>query len=162
MPWNRRIARTAVVAVGFLSLAAAAAILFPGAHSALRDDAPPMDEICAWRETLATPASAQTQTQTQAAEPPPARPLLVALVDGRVVPGAETVQVRQGTQVDLRFTSDRPIVLRLHGYEVETHSNPQQPGAMAFKATLPGRFPVHEHRAGAGNHRAVLFVDVRP
>jgi hypothetical protein len=33
---------------------------------------------------------------------------------------------------------------------------------LTFKADMAGRFPMHEHREGAGNHRAVLFIEVYP
>jgi hypothetical protein len=85
----------------------------------------------------------------------------VSLAAGRIQ-GADTLKVRQGEQVDVRITSDRPIVLHLHGYEIETKVAPPQPALMSFKADVPGRFPVHEHREGAGNHRAILFVEVHP
>src|SRR5262245_50313029 len=85
----------------------------------------------------------------------------VALAGGKVQ-GDDTLKVRQGEQVELRITSDRPLMLHLHGYEIDTKVEPPKPALLSFKADLPGRFPIHEHREGAGNHRAVLFVEVHP
>ena len=76
--------------------------------------------------------------------------------------GEDTLKVRQGDEVQVRFTSDRPVVLHLHGYELDAKVTPPATATMTFKATLAGRFPVHEHREGAGNHRAVLFIEVHP
>ena len=85
----------------------------------------------------------------------------VELAGGRVK-GEDTLKVRQGDQVQVRFSSDRPMVLHLHGYNITARVVPPAPAVMTFKATLAGRFPVHEHRQGAGHHRAVLFIEVHP
>jgi hypothetical protein len=85
----------------------------------------------------------------------------VVFVGGKVR-GDDTLKVRQGDDVDVRFTSDRPMVLHLHGYELEAKATPAQPGRLAFKASLPGRFPIHVHGQGADNHRAALFIEVHP
>jgi hypothetical protein len=89
------------------------------------------------------------------------RSFSVELAAGRAK-GDETVKVRQGDQVQVRFSSDRPVVLHLHGYDIDAKVAPPAPALMSFKADLAGRFPVHEHRQGAGNHRAVLFIEVHP
>lgn len=89
--------------------------------------------------------------------------IALALVQGHVRDVKDdTVRVRQGDDVELRWSSDRPVTLRLHGYEVEARVAPGKPAAMAFNAKIPGRFPVHEHAEGAGNHRLVLSVEVYP
>ena len=85
----------------------------------------------------------------------------VELAGGRAK-GEETLKVNKGDQVQVRFTSDQPIVLHLHGYDIEAKVAPSAPALLTFKADLAGRFPMHEHREGAGNHRAVLFIEVQP
>lgn len=85
----------------------------------------------------------------------------VELVGGRIK-GDDTLKVRQGDQVQVNVVSDQPLVLHLHGYDIETKVVPPAPALLAFKADLAGRFPVHEHRSGAGNHRAVMFIEVHP
>jgi hypothetical protein len=99
------------------------------------------------------------QAANSAITPPHA--FAVEIANGRVK-GEETLKVRQGEQVELRFSSDRPVVLHLHGYEVQAKVTPPGEARMTFKANLAGRFPVHEHREGPGNHRALLFVEVHP
>lgn len=85
----------------------------------------------------------------------------VELVGGRIK-GDDTLKVKQGDQVQVSVVSDQPLVLHLHGYDIETKVAPPAPALMAFKADLAGRFPVHEHRQGPGNHRAVMFIEVHP
>jgi hypothetical protein len=85
----------------------------------------------------------------------------IELVGGRIK-GDDTLKVKQGDQVQVSVVSDQPLVLHLHGYDIETKVVPPAPALMAFKADLAGRFPVHEHRSGAGNHRAVMFIEVHP
>jgi hypothetical protein len=111
------------------------------------------------RRPLAALAAAMIAATATAASPPP---FTVELAGGRVKGGDETLKVHQGDQVQVRFSSDRPMVLHVHGYELEAKIAPPAPTLLSFKADLPGRFPVHEHREGAGNHRAVLFIEVHP
>ena len=54
------------------------------------------------------------------------------------------------------------MTLHLHGYDIESKLAPGEPAAMAFKATIPGRFPVEVHGAGKGPHRPVLYLEVYP
>jgi len=84
----------------------------------------------------------------------------VELEDG-LVKGDETLKV-QGDQVQMRLSSDQPTVLHLHGYDMNVKVAPPTPALLTFKADAAGRFPMHEHREGAGNHRAVLFIEVYP
>jgi len=85
----------------------------------------------------------------------------VELQGGRVK-GDETLKVHQGDQVQVRLSSDQSMMLHLHGYDIDAMVAPATPALLKFKADLAGRFPVHEHREGAGNHRAVLFIEVYP
>ncbi len=43
---------------------------------------------------------------------------------GRVAQSMRLIRVRQGDAVKLRWTTDRPIVLHLHGYDIETKVEP--------------------------------------
>ena len=96
-----------------------------------------------------------------AATAAPPKTFSVDIAAGRVK-GEDTLKVRQGDQVQVRFTSDQPVVLHLHGYDIDVKVAPPAPAVMTFKADIAGRFPVHEHRHGPGNHRAVLFIEVHP
>ena len=89
----------------------------------------------------ASPARAQTAVQTY---------------DIRVdhgVANTPLIRVRQGDWVRLRWVSDRPIVLHLHGYDIERKVEAGAVAEMTFRARAAGRFPVEEHRpSAAGGH----------
>jgi hypothetical protein len=84
------------------------------------------------------------------------------LVNGALRDAPDTVRLKQGDDVELRWTSDRPIKLHLHGYDIEREVVPGKTASMAFKASLPGRFPVEVHGGGKGAHRPVLYLEVYP
>jgi hypothetical protein len=88
------------------------------------------------------------------------------ITGGRLAAAMRQIRVRQGDAVKLRWTSDRPIVLHLHGYDVETKVEPGAVAEMAFIAHAAGRFPVEEHKANAqGGHshgEALVRIEVRP
>jgi FtsP/CotA-like multicopper oxidase with cupredoxin domain len=86
----------------------------------------------------------------------------LAIANGRLTGGTETIRVAKGDEVELRLSSDKPVTLHLHGYDIEIVVAPGAPATMSFKAYLPGRFPVSEHRKGAKHHHAVLYVEVHP
>jgi hypothetical protein len=86
---------------------------------------------------------------------------------GRVAERMRLIRVKQGDAVRLRWTSDRPIVLHLHGYDIETKVKPGSVAEMAFTARVTGRFPVEEHTANArGSHShgeaPLVRLEVRP
>jgi hypothetical protein len=87
--------------------------------------------------------------------------------NGRVAERLRRVRVSQGDAVRLRWSTDRPIVLHLHGYDIETKVTPGAVAEMAFIARATGRFPVEEHKpdaSGTHSHGEVPLVrlEVRP
>ena len=87
--------------------------------------------------------------------------------NGRVGPDMRQIRVRQGDVVKLRWTTDRPIMLHLHGYDIEIKVEPGQTADMTFTARATGRFPVEEHKPnkGAGHSHGeapLVRVEVRP
>jgi hypothetical protein len=86
---------------------------------------------------------------------------------GQVPKTMRLVRVQQGDSVKLRWTSDRPIVLHLHGYDIERKVAPGTVAEMAFVARITGRFPVEEHKPnGKGGHShgeaALVSIEVLP
>ena len=51
------------------------------------------------------------------------------------------IRVKQGDAVKLRWTTDRPIVLHLHGYDIETKVEPGAVAEMAFDGPRHGKVP---------------------
>jgi hypothetical protein len=72
---------------------------------------------------------------------------------GQVPAAMRRIRVGQGDVVRLRWTSDRPLALHLHGYDIETKVEPGKAAVMSFTARATGRFSVEEHRPqGSGGH----------
>ena len=88
--------------------------------------------------------------------------LTLSVVKGAVAGVGDTLKVQQGDDVELRWSSDKPMELHLHGYDIEVKVSPQAPAVMSFKANIPGRFPVEPHGQGLGHHRPVLYLEVHP
>lgn len=82
---------------------------------------------------------------------------------GRVPPDMRRIRVKQGDTVRLRFSSDRPIALHLHGYDIETKVEPGRVAEISFAARAAGRFPLEEHRTdarGAHSHGGAPLVQI--
>lgn len=101
-------------------------------------------------------------TTAMAADAVQYRVLTLSIVNGAVAGAGDTVKVQQGNDLELRWSSDRPVELHLHGYDIEVKVSPQAPAVMSFKANIPGRFPVELHGQGPGHHRPVLYLEVYP
>jgi FtsP/CotA-like multicopper oxidase with cupredoxin domain len=113
------------------------------------------------RRRLFLQALAAVPMLAGAAEPS-SKAFELAIAKGRVDPAQATVRVKKGDKVELRWTSDRPIGLHLHGYDLQATVTPQSPRTMSFTANITGRFPVSEHRQGGALERAVLYLEVHP
>jgi hypothetical protein len=72
-------------------------------------------------------------------------------IEGGSVPEAmRLIRVKQGDVVTLRWRTDRPVVLHLHGYDIELRVEPGAVAEMTFAARATGRFPIVAHAAGVG------------
>ena len=85
---------------------------------------------------------------------------------GRVPANMRLIRVKQGDVVKLRWRSDRPIALHLHGYDIETKVEPGKVTEMIFTARATGRFSVEEHKPQApGGHAhgaPIVRIEVHP
>jgi hypothetical protein len=91
----------------------------------------------------------------------------IKIEKGRVAQSMRLIRVRQGDAVRLRWSTDRPIDLHLHGYDIEIKVEPGKSADMAFTARATGRFPVEEHKPNArGGHShgeaSLVRVEVYP
>jgi hypothetical protein len=87
--------------------------------------------------------------------------------NGSVSPSMRLIRVKQGDWVMLRWSTDRPILLHLHGYDIEKNVEPGTVTEMAFEARATGRFPVEEHKPSVkGGHAhgeaPLARIEVRP
>jgi FtsP/CotA-like multicopper oxidase with cupredoxin domain len=96
-----------------------------------------------------------------AAEP---RGFDVALEGGRLASGPKVIRVSEGETVEIRWTTDAPAEIHLHGYDIETWVAPGAPATMAFEAFATGRFPITLHGSdGRGHaHGTPLYLEVLP
>ena len=97
----------------------------------------------------------------------PERVFDLKIEKGKVAQSMRLIRVRQGDAVKLRWTTDRPIMLHLHGYDIEKKVEPGAVAEMAFDARATGRFPVEEHKPDAkGSHShgeaPLVRIEVRP
>jgi hypothetical protein len=57
----------------------------------------------------------------------------------------DEVSVIEGDEVNLQMTSDHPVELHLHGYDLEQEVEPGEPRELSFQATDTGRFAIEVH-----------------
>lgn len=94
----------------------------------------------------------------------------IAIANGKVAKDDRTVRLAQGDHVALGFTTDKPLELHFHGYDIKLRVEPGATGWLRFEAKATGRFPVTVHGGhgdakshGRKSHeRALLYVEVHP
>jgi hypothetical protein len=74
----------------------------------------------------------------------------IRIEQGRVPDTMHLMRVHQGDAVKLRWTSDRPLVLHLHGYDIEQRVAADDVAELKFTASATGRFSIEIHAAGVG------------
>ncbi len=68
--------------------------------------------------------------------------------NGERAAGPVAMQAKEGDDVEVKVTSDRPDELHLHGYDLHAALKANEPGTLYFKATHSGRFDVELHHSG--------------
>lgn len=90
----------------------------------------------------------------------------LALTAGELPKDQRVIKVKQGDAIELRWTSDQPIRLHLHGYDIEVAVKPGEPAATAIVARMAGRFSVEkvqEQKSGGHQHGGkLLYLEVHP
>ena len=87
---------------------------------------------------------------------------------GQVPQNMRVIRVSQGDVVKLRWSTDQPLTLHLHGYDIEQTLERGAVAEMTFIARSTGRFPVHVHdgsaRAGSHSHQEapLVLIEVYP
>ncbi len=69
---------------------------------------------------------------------------------GRIPDAMRLMRVHEGDRVKLRWTSDRLLVLHLHGYDIEQRVAADAVAELSFTAYAAGRFPIEIHAQGTG------------
>jgi hypothetical protein len=86
---------------------------------------------------------------------------------GQVPQEQRLIRVKQYDVVTLRWTTDKPIDIHLHGYDIEKKVVPGAVSEMTFTARATGRFTVEPHLAAqrSGGHahgKVLLTIEVYP
>jgi hypothetical protein len=79
-------------------------------------------------------------------------------------PSAEpaVLTARQNDQVVVRLSSDKPLRVHLHGYDIEKDVVPNVVTPLRFTATATGRFPIEIHSKGPAKQRPLAYLEVQP
>jgi len=86
----------------------------------------------------------------------------LAIRKGALAEEARVVRVVEGDDVTLNWTTDVPLTIHLHGYDIEQKLAPGPPTPMRFKARATGRFPIEIHDHGGHGDRTLGYVEVHP
>jgi FtsP/CotA-like multicopper oxidase with cupredoxin domain len=97
--------------------------------------------------------------QLMAAEP---RVVDLTIRGGTLPPEQRVIRVQQGDAVTLRWTSDQPLTLHLHGYDIEQRVAPGKAATMTFTARATGRFSIEVHGGQAGREATLGYLEVHP
>jgi heme/copper-type cytochrome/quinol oxidase subunit 2 len=83
---------------------------------------------------------------------------VLPIENGRVPEALRRIRVHQNDAVTLKWSSDRPITIHLHGYDIEKQVRPGTITEMTFTARATGRFTVETHEASGGHHGPPLVT----
>ena len=91
----------------------------------------------------------------------------VKIEHGRVAENMRLIRVKQNDVVKLAWSTDKPMSVHLHGYDIEQAVAPGAVSEMTFTARATGRFPVEPHLAKgpAGGHAhgdILVTIEVYP
>jgi hypothetical protein len=86
---------------------------------------------------------------------------------GRVPANMRLIRVKQGDVVKLQWSTDRRLLVHLHGYDIEKEVAPGAVTDMIFTARASGRFTVEPHlaKAPSGGHAhgdVLVTIEVYP
>jgi len=77
---------------------------------------------------------------------------------------APVLKLARGETVILRWRSDEPVSLHLHGYNIEARVSADGTADMRLHARATGRFALETHGVGGDSrlHKTLLYVEVHP
>src|ERR1700676_260116 len=79
---------------------------------------------------------------------------VLRIANGRLPENMRLIRVRQNDVVKLEWSTDKPMSIHLHGYDIEKDVAPGAVGEMTFAARATGRFTVEPHvgKTQSGGH----------
>jgi len=91
-----------------------------------------------------------------------ARVIELQVRDGLLPKEQRLIRIRQNDEVTLRWTSDVPLVVHLHGYDLERTLAPGATVTMTFHARATGRFPITVHGLRQRQEATLGYLEVHP
>jgi FtsP/CotA-like multicopper oxidase with cupredoxin domain len=106
---------------------------------------------------------AETETESEPAEPPEPEVTRIRVRGGEVVGGPAEITVKNGDVVRIVVAADAPDDIHLHGYDIEKPAAPGQPARFKVKADIEGSFEMESHVAeDAGRDPLIARLNVEP
>jgi hypothetical protein len=87
--------------------------------------------------------------------------------NGHVPDNMRLIRVKQNDVVKLEWSTDKPITVHLHGYDIEQELKPGTVTPMTFTARATGRFSIEPHigKTPSGGHAhgdVLVTIEVYP
>jgi hypothetical protein len=91
----------------------------------------------------------------------------MTIANGRVPDNMRLIRVKQNNVVKLEWSTDKPMSVHLHGYDIEQEVKPGTVTEMTFTARATGRFTVEPHigKTPSGGHAhgdILVTIEVYP
>jgi hypothetical protein len=91
----------------------------------------------------------------------------LAVANGHLPENMRLIRVKQNDAVKLEWSTDKPITVHLHGYDIEKEVKPGAVTEMSFVARATGRFTVEPHigKTASGGHAhgdTLVTIEVYP
>ncbi len=83
------------------------------------------------------------------------------IVGGELTGDETTLTVNQDDTVTINWTSDMPLLVHLHGYNIETQLESGVTAQMSLVADATGRYDIAIHAADV-HERVIATLEVRP
>jgi hypothetical protein len=82
--------------------------------------------------------------------------------DGLLPKEQRLIRVRQNDEVTVHWNTNVPLVVHLHGYDIERSLAPTASTTMTFRARATGRFPITVHGEGRRHEATLGYLEVYP
>ncbi len=86
----------------------------------------------------------------------------LVISNGELPQNQRLIAISQGDELTLHLTSDKPVEVHLHGYDLEEKLAPGATASLRFTARAAGRFPIEVHGDRRGDEKVIGYLEVRP
>jgi hypothetical protein len=92
---------------------------------------------------------------------------VLRISNGHLPENMRLIRVKQNDVVKLEWSTDKPMTIHLHGYDIEKEVAPGTVSEMTFTARATGRFTVEPHLAktpsgGHAHGETLVTIEVYP